>query len=106
MMPLVPLDLPLEALELVLDHFEVIAHPILWRLFVHLAFERVVTPCSTGHLSVFVVTCPHELRGSDVLDCRGLLWKLDLLAAVFGGNHLPGANQLVFGFPILVRLSR
>src|SRR5262249_17482453 len=99
--PLGPLDLALERLGLPLDQVEVGADTVLRGFFVRLALERVAPARGPRHLPVLVVHRPHELRRCDVLDHRGSLRELELLAPVLGGDQLPGADQLVLGLRAL-----
>src|SRR5215813_9991684 len=62
--PLVPLDLPLEGLGFSHDLLKISGDPILRSLLIHLTFKRVAAARGACHLAILVVTRPHEL-------CRG-----------------------------------
>src|SRR5262245_61489505 len=93
--PLVPFDFPLERLLLPLEGRKNGASPVLGRLLVFVSVDGVGPaqhpPCID--LALLVVAEPHELARRDVLDLRHPLRGLDLLAAVFGRDQFPGADE-------------
>src|SRR5262245_4535108 len=93
--PLVSFDLARELVGLAADDVEVRTEPVNRAFLIVLAIERIAAAGSSRHLAVFVVTCPHELRGRHMLERGRALRETRFLSPVLGGHQLPGAYQFV-----------